>query len=367
MLNWFTRPTEVEDEAIPEPEDGTAGKLARRALLDQIAEFLLTHELDTSPANFALAHAAFAGTDLELAGKITARQISGESIDQAWLDGLVSQPDGSSGRDREEGDGGAEQQAELDRMMTRLETSVATFSVTASNAHGATASYGSSLEEHVAQIDRESATGAALTSLAEIARAMLERTRALEAEMKRSTDEAAALREGLDRARRDATIDHLTGMPNRRAFEGVLEEQYRAAQREIDNLCVAFCDIDHFKRVNDTHGHDTGDRVIQSVGEVLLRISNDKCHVARHGGEEFVLLFRGLTVAQAHDILDKARASLAQRNFINRATDQPIGQVTFSGGIADVFAFPDTREALRAADQALYRAKNEGRNRICLA
>ena len=130
---------------------------------------------------------------------------------------------------------------------------------------------------------------------------------------------------------------------------------------------MAFCDIDRFKLVNDTHGHDTGDRVIQSVAEVLARISNENCHVARHGGEEFVLLFRGLTVAQSAAILDQAREGLAQRNFINRATDQPIGQVTFSGGIADVFDFPDTREALRAADKALYRAKNEGRNRICSA
>jgi diguanylate cyclase len=367
MLNWFTRPTDAAEEiAAPDLGEGT-GKVARRALLDQIAEFLLANDLDTSPANFALAHAAFAGTDLDLAGKITARQIAGEPIDQGWLDSLVPPPAEAADNAAHDANAAGHQQAELDRMMSRLETSVATFSVTASNAHGATASYGSSLEEHVAQIDRESATGAALTSLAEIARAMLARTRSLEADMKRSTEEAAALREGLDRARRDATIDHLTGLPNRRAFEAVLEQQYREAQREIDNLCVAFCDIDRFKLVNDTHGHDTGDRVIQSVAEVLARISNENCHVARHGGEEFVLLFRGLTVAQSAAILDQAREGLAQRNFINRSTDQPIGQVTFSGGIADVFAFPDTREALRAADKALYRAKNEGRNRICSA
>jgi diguanylate cyclase len=73
---------------------------------------------------------------------------------------------------------------------------------------------------------------------------------------------------------------------------GRLEREYREAQREIDALSVALCDIDHFKRINDVHGHDAGDREIQAIGVVLARISDEKCHVARHGGEEFVVLFR---------------------------------------------------------------------------
>lgn len=359
MLKWFSRNSTAEETADP-PVPAPAGSDARRALLEQIGDFLLSNNLDVSPGNFALAHSAFGGSDLDFAGALSARQIAGEPITQQWLDSLrppEPAPDHQP----------VEQQAELDRLMTRLETSVDAFSATASQAQGATYMYGNTLEEQVAQIDRDTATGAALNSFAGIARAMLERTRALEAEMRRSTDEAAALRQGLERARRDAEIDHLTGLPNRRAFEAVLEREYREAQREIDALSVAFCDIDHFKRINDTHGHDAGDRVIQAIGEVLARISDEKCHVARHGGEEFVVLFRGHTVAQALVRLDEARGQLAQRRFINRATDEPIGQITFSGGIANVFAYADPREALKAADGALYRAKHEGRNRICIA
>jgi diguanylate cyclase len=196
---------------------------------------------------------------------------------------------------------------------------------------------------------------------------VLDHSRKLETDIRASENETRNLRERLARAQRDAEIDHLTGLPNRRAFEAVFDREYRQAQSAIENLCVAFCDIDLFKRVNDNHGHETGDRIIQAVAETLGRLSNTKCHVARHGGEEFVLLFRGLTKAQVRDKLDSVRAIFAARTFVNRKTDDPIGQVTFSGGVADVFAYATPRDALYAADAALYSAKDQGRNAIMAA
>lgn len=365
MFKFLSRSAEEADKtfagASPVPAE-SAGKAARRELLGRMADFLLAHDLDISPANLATVHAAFSGTDLDLARRIAERELARDAIDQAWLDRFQSpatQSPGAAAQDKE---------AELDRLMGKLDSSIASFSAVTSRAHGTTAAYGESLQQHVGQMSGgEGATGEVLTSLVGIARAMLERTREVEGEMRRSTEEAETLRQSLERARREAEIDHLTGLPNRRAFEGLLEVQYREAQQEIDLLTVAICDIDHFKRVNDTHGHETGDRVIQAIGQVLARISDDRCHVARHGGEEFVMLFRGRSVAEAVAMLDGARQQLAAKNFINRTTDQPIGAITFSGGVADVFASPDPRDALRAADEALYRAKHEGRNRILAA
>jgi len=341
------------------PGPDAPGKIARRELLERITQFLLVNDLAISPANLALAHAAFSGADLALAHRIAERELAREPIDQPWLDRIAyAAPAPAAEEDR---------QAELDRLMGRLDNSIASFSAATSRARGSTAAYGDSLERHVGQMGAEGATGEVLSSLVGIARAMLERTREVEGEMKRSTEEADSLRRSLERARREAEIDHLTGLPNRRAFEGVLESQYREARQEIDLLTVAICDIDHFKQVNDRHGHETGDRVIQAIGQVLARISDDRCHVARHGGEEFVLLFRGRSVDEAAAMLDTARDQLAERRFINRTTDEPIGRITFSGGVANVFAYADPREALRGADEALYRAKAEGRNRIALA
>ncbi|NCU12683.1 MAG: GGDEF domain-containing protein, partial [Sphingomonadaceae bacterium] len=129
-------------------------------------------------------------------------------------------------------------------------------------------------------------------------------------------------------------------------------------------LCVAFCDIDRFKAINDTHGHDAGDRVLKLVAESFARLSGDHCHVARHGGEEFVMLLRGESLQTVTEKLDLLRQQLSERRLVNRATDEPFGQVTFSAGVADVFACGDPRTALRAADSALYRAKQSGRNRV---
>lgn len=336
--------------------NASLGHAGRRELMDRIGGFLIENDLDVSPENLTRAHAAFSGADLRLGGKIAARQLAGERITQEWFDAVSDTPPAEE-----------DLKSELDQLMSRLDTSITAFTDTTRSARSAAADYNAELETHVATVQGADAAGMILTSLADIAKSMLERTKQVETEMRSREREAEALRKSLEKAQRDAEIDHLTGLPNRRAFEGVLETVYREAQREIEPLCVAFCDIDHFKRINDTHGHEAGDRVIQAIARTLAHISNEKCHVARHGGEEFVMLFRGMSKQEAHAQLDEARARMADRQFINRITDEPIGTITFSGGIADVFAYADPRKALRAADQALYRAKEEGRNRIELA
>jgi diguanylate cyclase len=138
----------------------------------------------------------------------------------------------------------------------------------------------------------------------------------------------------------------------------------RDARDAGESLCLAFVDIDHFKRVNDTHGHPAGDRVLKFVGEALNRIADARCFVARHGGEEFAVIWRNHTVDKAWKKLDSAREEIAERRLVNRANDKPFGKITFSGGIADAFAYPDKSAALKAADEALYLAKKSGRNRV---
>jgi diguanylate cyclase len=328
---------------------------ARRQLLDTISEFLLDHDLAITANNLLAAHGAFAGSNPRLARKIAARSQAGEGITQEWLDEVTA-------------NAAAEQHDEaLDELMGKLAENLDAFSKSTRAARSATSEYNSQLEQHVSDLEQVNDTDKLVSELASLARAMVERTRKVEHDMRAREEEARALRRSLANARRDAEVDHLTGLPNRRAFEAVLEKHYREAQAAVEPLSVAFCDIDHFKTVNDTHGHDTGDRVIQAIGETLAHLSNDNCHVARQGGEEFVMLFRGLSPSEAKARLDQAREEMAARNLVNRKTDQPIGRITFSGGVASVFGYPDPRAALSAADEALYKAKEGGRNQILIA
>jgi diguanylate cyclase len=341
------------------PPDGGGprdlAQLARHQLIGTIMAFLVDNDLDVSPANLLLAHAAFSGRNPHLARQITSRSQSPEGISQQWLNELGEQDNGQPDR------------ADLDRLMTRLETNLESFQIHAKEARTVTSDYGTELEQHVDDLEQLQKTGRIVSSLADIAKVMLERTRKAEDDMRKSEDEAKALRRSLERAKRDAEVDFLTGLPNRRAFEILLDRHFKEARAACEPLSVAFCDIDEFKKVNDLHGHEAGDRVIKAIADTLARISNDQCHVARHGGEEFVMLFRGLTPTEAAERLDEAREGLAERRLINRKTDEPFGQITFSGGVADVFGYGETRGALKAADDALYKAKAGGRNRIELA
>lgn len=351
FLRWFSEsPSPPEAEKTSE----TLASHADRELLERISDFLLGNRLEVSQANLLTAHAAFSGAVVGLAHTISAKVAAGEKITQSMMDHYAASAlPGKS--------------EEMDSLAAKVERTLAVFEQTSSSAKKSTKEYGEVLHAQASNLSANLTHDLVLQNLVEITKTMIERTDRIEKEMERSEKEASSLRASLEKARREADLDHLTGLANRRAFEGVFESQYRIAQSEIEPLSVAFCDIDHFKSINDKHGHDTGDRVIQSIAQALTRISDDKCHVARHGGEEFVLLFRGISLDEAWQKLDDTRKQFAARKLINRLTDEPIGHVTFSAGIANVFAFDDRREALRAADLALYKAKDSGRNCIVKA
>jgi diguanylate cyclase len=327
----------------------------RRQLLTDVGSFLLTHRLEVSPYTLAIAHDIITGADQRLARQIEARVAAREPVSLEWLEEV--------GRGAAQGEGSAM----LNTLMAKLETSLTDFADTTLTARTAASEYNSALEAHVGELEQVSKAGIVITELATIAKVMLERTREIEQNMSRSEMQTRSLQSSLDEARRKAEMDHLTGLPNRRAFESSLEKELVAAKEAGEPLCVAFVDIDHFKKVNDTHGHDAGDRVLKAVAQTLAKITNDKCHVARHGGEEFVALIRGKSLEQAWQVLDNAREAMAERRLVNRANDMPFGKITFSGGVADVFAYPKPGDALKAADDALYIAKAEGRNCIVYA
>ncbi|WP_245656673.1 GGDEF domain-containing protein [Novosphingobium naphthalenivorans] len=323
--------------------------------LAAISEFLITHDLPVNPFTLEVAHDIVTGTKPRLAAIAAARVTEGLPLTLDWLEEIM----------REEAtDGGA---AQIHALIVRLEKTIEAFATTACVAHTATTDYNNALEAHVGDLETIDTSGNVIEQITALAHHMLDRTREVARELSRSERETRTLQKQLADARADAEIDHLTGLPNRRAFEARYNQDYTATRDNGEPLCVAFCDIDEFKRINDKHGHEAGDRVLRTVAQSLATMTDETCHVARHGGEEFVVLLRNKMIEEAWALIDEAREAIAARRLINRSTDVPFGQITLSAGVADVHAFPDAREALRAADNALLQAKEAGRNVVLKA
>lgn len=160
--------------------------------------------------------------------------------------------------------------------------------------------------------------------------------------------------------------DPLTGLLNRRFMEEALEREIVRATRTAAPLCVVAIDLDHFKRFNDTFGHEGGDLVLREVGALLSRMAQGDNVACRLGGEELILLLPDTGLKAAADLAHKLRRRIEKLSVALRG--QQLGKITASFGIAEYPLHGDgQREVLRAADRALYRAKADGRNRVVAA
>lgn len=159
-------------------------------------------------------------------------------------------------------------------------------------------------------------------------------------------------------------MDTLTGLPNRGSFMRVLGEEFAKQARSGRSACVMMCDVDFFKRINDSHGHPVGDAVLARLGRLLGDTVRQPIDVpARFGGEEFVVLLPETTLEDAVRVAERIRGRLAAEPF--ESEGRPF-RVTLSIGIAEA-CDGDGEKALREADAALYRAKEAGRDRIVTA
>ena len=179
-----------------------------------------------------------------------------------------------------------------------------------------------------------------------------------------------AMRRELEKVNADlerlARTDGLTGLANRRHFMEVLEQEVERAQRYQRPLSLVLLDLDHFKRVNDTHGHAAGDEVLKAAALVLRSVCRDVDLAARLGGEELALVLPETDAGGAHTVAERIRHKIEAG--VHRSPAGDSFSVTASMGVATIAPDTDTGEALlQAADVALYRAKDGGRNRVVLA
>jgi diguanylate cyclase (GGDEF)-like protein len=168
-----------------------------------------------------------------------------------------------------------------------------------------------------------------------------------------------SLRQAHEAALLASRTDSLTGLPNRRFILEQLDETLAEGRVSGSGLCAAIIDIDRFKDVNDTYGHDAGDAVLRHFAQICrerLRLGD---HIGRIGGEEFLLILTDVRLNDAGRVLDEVRVGFPAATLPDQATRRP---VTFSAGLTEALPQDDRSSILYRADRALYAAKAEGRN-----
>ena len=339
--------------AVNQREDG--GDLYGR-----IGGFLVDHALSPEPSHYSFAYAVLVdpeGPVAQAVGRLTDGGIRLSSRDIESLGGRVVA--GSAAQSQRAVAQRAEDGAA--KLVAETHAKVDGFAAMMRSIHDETRGFGRDLEQSAAAMTATSANGG-IDEIARLTGAMLSRVRDAETRLARATDEAESLRVKLAEANDTARRDPLTGLANRRAFE----EAYAARDPSAGPYCLAVCDVDRFKRINDAHGHAVGDRVLSAVGKTLLEECGEHL-VTRHGGEEFAILMSGIELAAAAELLDAVRATVASKRFRTRDTDRPLGQITLSIGVTAIHADEPSGEGLNRADRLLYMAKSDGRDRVCAA
>jgi diguanylate cyclase len=203
-----------------------------------------------------------------------------------------------------------------------------------------------------------------IKTLTDATRLIQTQSSALERRLSDSTDEVQRLQQHLDVVRRDAMTDALTGLANRKAWDEGIDRAVDQAARSGEPLSIAILDIDHFKRFNDTWGHQTGDQVIRYVASVIGRLGTPPRIAARYGGEEYAVALPGDRAEVTASLLDSLRLEIASRRLKRRSTNEELGAVTVSIGVAQYRRGESAASLVERADVALYASKHGGRNLV---
>lgn len=215
-------------------------------------------------------------------------------------------------------------------------------------------------------LDREvassvSPTATAIAALLSQVRSLAEQNRSLREELIEIKARLAEREASLSEAERQARIDALTRLPNRRSFDERLAAAQTRAEAGVETFAVVLFDLDRFKDLNDKYGHPFGDAVLSVFGRILSDTIRASDHAARFGGEEFAVLLPGADSLAANAVAERCRRQ-AERSVVRRGSTA--GSFTVSGGVAAWESGRSSEELLAAADRALYAAKADGRNRV---
>ncbi len=325
-----------------------------RKLYEEIGKILFENSLEPTPQNFDVCHRYLTANDGELNSQVE-RALKAGGLTAVSVASIIAQRSVEISAD-DLGQMATGAQSQLDQIMTIVKRS-----------GDDVRSYGDKLEENHAALSDPETSAQTVVDLVTLTRSMIEKSREVEDKLRHSADEITALRNNLAEARKRADTDPLTGLPNRGSLDKRLAEEISKSRTDGSPLSIGIVDIDKFKVINDTHGHLVGDEVIKFVASLLQKKDGDRVFVARFGGEEFVMVFEGVDPVTAAAELNEIRERLYKLELKNNSTGAKLGRLSFSAGVAELTGRDGSSGVLKAADTALYRAKNDGRNRVYIA
>ena len=187
---------------------------------------------------------------------------------------------------------------------------------------------------------------------------------ALNGRMDASFDELERLRKKLEQYKQDAETDALTGLANRRKFEKQLKITIKESLTDSKPFSLIMVDIDHFKHINDTFGHLTGDSVLRTMAALFKKQLKGKDLPARFGGEEFMLILPDTSLKNAAAVAENLRSRLSSIEWKQKTSGKSMGKITISLGVAQFKAHESIESLIERTDKALYFAKDNGRNQV---
>jgi diguanylate cyclase len=227
--------------------------------------------------------------------------------------------------------------------------------------------FGENLNDFTGNLTKASSLDVLRASVEKIAaetRAVAAENDKLHVELANTTTQLSAMSDNLDRIHKESQIDPLTEVGNRKFFESESIRALEEAQSDDSALSVLMVDIDHFKKFNDTHGHLIGDQVLRLVAHTLVENLKGRDIIARYGGEEFIILLPQTRLQDAERVANLLRTSLASKRIKKRGSNEILGVITISLGAAQYRRGEDRETLIARADEAMYKAKQTGRNKV---
>ena len=183
-------------------------------------------------------------------------------------------------------------------------------------------------------------------------------------QLDRSTDEITQMKSKLENYRKESIKDPLTSIDNRRGFDQNMQDAIDMANAADTILCLIMADIDHFKQINDTHGHLVGDNVLRMVAKTFKDSVKGRDRVARIGGEEFAIILPNTPFEGALKLAEDMRMAFEKYDLKKRKTGESLGRVTLSFGVTKYHPGESTEDFINRADEGLYKSKTTGRNKV---